>query len=88
MRGHIDDRINQKRNEMKTYDELPVKIQARMLEARIEQGKEANADVFRNSISSGFLWVETKEGDDAWYEALIDDDYELLYQSNPDLRPD
>ena len=73
---------------MKTFDELPVKIQARMLEAQVEQGKEENTDVFRNSISSGFLWSETKEGDDAWYEALIDDDYELLYQVNPDLRPD
>ena len=73
---------------MKPYDELPVKIQARMLEARIEQGKGENTTVFRDSISSGFTWSETKEGDDAWYEALINDDYELLYVVNPDLRPD
>ena len=73
---------------MKPFDEKPVKIQARMLEAQVEQGNEANADVFRKAIGGGFDWEGTKEGDDAWYEALICDDYELLYVVNPDLLPD
>ena len=78
---------------MKTFDELPVKIQARMLEAQVEQGNEANADIFRKKISSGFYeggfsWIRTKENGNAWDEALIYDNYEPLYEVNPDLRPD
>lgn len=78
---------------MKPYDEKPVKIQARMLEAQVEQGNEANADVFRKEIRSdidegGFNIAYTKEGGFAWFWAIVFDSYEPLYQVNPDLRPD
>ena len=73
---------------MKEIDELPVKIQERMQECRVEQGNPQNSGLFRRGICGGFYWYETKEGHDTWYEALVNDDYEPLYAVNPELRPD
>lgn len=77
---------------MKQFNELPVKIQKRMLDCQVEQGNKADSGVFMRKINAnrydgGFDWVETKEWADAWISAILDDDYALLYKANPDLIP-
>lgn len=64
-----------------------------MLEAQVEQGNEGNSSAFDENICNtradgGFDWIETVEGFHSWWNALADDNYTLLYEVNPSLRPE
>lgn len=77
---------------MKNFNELPVKIQRRMLECQVEQGNPADSGVFMKQIDAikengGFDWFDTLEGHIAWSYAITNDYYRFLYRANPDLIP-
>lgn len=77
---------------MTPFNELPVKIQNRMLDCQVEQGNEPNTRVFMKKIHAmnhdgGFNWCNTLEGKNAWSFAIIYDNYDLLYEANPNLIP-
>jgi hypothetical protein len=76
-----------KYNEMTEFDKLPKEIQERMLECQVEQGKPRDADVFRDSITNGFLFIKTIEGSDFWWEVLKNKNHNLFFQKYPKKSP-
>lgn len=71
---------------MKTFDELPVEVQEKMLDEQVMQGNSRNPKVFRERIKDGFCWSDTRLGHDGWYNTL-NGDYSAFYAMYPKHTP-
>ncbi len=65
------------------FDQLPREIQTSMLDCQEEQDYKRDADAFRKSLSSGFVFEETKEGHSFWTEVLLNKNFDLFFEKYP-----
>ena len=67
------------------WDDLPIRIQNRILECQEEQGNLRNPKFFRNdSKQGGFIWMDTKEGHDFWSKILNGGKFKEFYDLYPE----
>lgn len=62
---------------------FPIEVVQRMVYYQVEQGNKADVEVFqkeRNSWTRGFLWADTKEGDDFWDAIITDRDFAKFFR--------
>jgi hypothetical protein len=73
---------------MKTFKELPIEIQNKMLDHQEEQGNKIDECVFiedvrRSFCIGGFDWHETIEGHYFWAEVIDEDNHKVFFEKYP-----
>lgn len=71
-------------------EDFPLEIIDKMIERQVEQGNEANVEVFEHHLSNdyyGFLWDKTIEGYDFWCDIINGSRFNLFFEKYPKEKP-
>lgn len=63
--------------------DFPIEVVQRMIDCQVEQGHEANVEIFQKDKRDGFLWDRTSEGDSFWEEVIINKVFNLFFKQYP-----
>ncbi len=62
---------------------FPIEVVQRMVDCQVEQGYQANVNVFQRNNTNGFDWDKTKEGEYFWGNVIMIKDFDLFFRKYP-----
>jgi len=67
---------------------FPLEIIDKIIEKQVEQGNEANVEVFEDNITidrdlGGFDWIDTEEGREFWLKVINNKEFNLFFKKYP-----
>ena len=63
--------------------DFPIEVVQKMVEEQIKQGDDADVTAFQKIPYGGFLWLETKDGEDFWSAIIGKKNFNLFFEKYP-----